>query len=444
MPVPPPAEAAYLVERTAWLIRLRWFVIAGAAVVVSAAWAARILTSAVPLGIVLGMVAYNLAAWRLFRADGSADMERLRANVFFQLLLDVAAFAATLHWSDTLENPFVTFYVFPMVIGAMLLTRRQALWLAGTACALQAAIVLSEHAGVVMHHPLHLGTTELIEMDEQMQSPWFVAAHLMAVSAMLFGAVLFVRAVVERRLRAEALQYEHERVALSRERLAHVGEISAGVAHAVRNPLHGLMNCVELLDAKVGADPDVADALEMMNEALRRIEGVTRRLLVLMRDAPIQPVPTDVDALVADTLKFVSGRANARQVKLVSELGGVGEATVDPDRFGEALINVIDNAVDASADGASVVVRTLVEEGGVRIEVRDDGVGMTDEQQGKMFHPFFTTKPIGKGTGLGLAITKRIVEEHGGTIGVRSSPSKGTSVHLRVARSSKSVEETVS
>lgn len=444
MPAVPPAEQAYLVERTAWLIRLRWFVIVGAAVVVTAAWAARILTSAVPLGILLGMVAYNLAAARMYRADKSADMDRLRANVFVQLLLDVAAFAATLHWSDTLENPFVTFYAFPMVIGAMLLTRRQALWLAGTACALQAGVVLAEHAGLVMHHPLRLAATDLIEMDEQMQSPWFVAAHLLAVSSMMFGAVLFVRAVVERRLRAEALQYEHERVALSRERLAHVGEISAGVAHAVRNPLHGLMNCVELLDAKVGGDPEVADSLELMNEALRRIEGVTRRLLVLMRDAPIQPVPTDVDALVADTLKFVSGRANARKIKLVSELGGVGEAAVDPDRLGEALINVIDNAVDASADGAAVVVRTLVDDGGVRIEVHDDGVGMTEEQLAKAFHPFFTTKPIGKGTGLGLAITKRIVEEHGGTVAVRSGPSRGTSVHLRVARSSMPVEEPVS
>lgn len=447
-PLPPPtlAESSYLHERTGWLVRLRWLFIAAMTTVVGVAMALRVLQGPVPLALLAVAFLYNIGFLVLHqRSRATDDPAALRRPIFVQLMLDVVVLSGVLHYSDTVENPFVTFYAFPMVIGAMLLLRRHALVLATAGCVLHAASVIVEFFGWLAHHPLHLegigiGVGEA--RDEILESPWFVATHLLAVTATLFGVVVFVRSVVEQRLRAEALEHEHAAVALSRERLAHVGEISAGVAHAVRNPVHGLMNCVELLDARVGDDPEVADALGMMNEALRRIESVTRRLLVLMRDAPLQPISTDLDALVEDSLKFMSGRAKPKNVRIVKELGAVGCADVDPDRLSEALINVLDNAVDASDDGGTVVVRTSIDLGAaLHIEVRDQGVGMTDEQLQKAFHPFFTTKPVGQGTGLGLAISKRILEEHGGGIRLTSEPHRGTSVDFVIPRTFIACEE---
>lgn len=432
-----PAESAYLYDRTLWLIRLRVLFIAVMAVVASGAAALGVVRSPAPLLLLGAVFVGNGVYWVHSRRLGPEDPPaRLRGAAFTQLMVDVVALTAVLHYSDTVENPFVSFYVFPMVVGAMLLDRRHVLLLVSAGCLLHAGVALLEHRELIPHHPLHLegfGVTEA--RDEVLESSWFVATHILAVSASLFGVVMLVRSVVEQRLRAETIQHQHAQLALSRERLAHVGEVSAGVAHAVRNPVHGLMNCVELLDARVGDDPEVADTLGMMSEALRRIEGVTRRLLVLMHDAPLRRVPTDLDALVEDSLKFMSGRAKPKNVHIVKELGGVGQASVDPDRFSEALINILDNAVDASDADGTVVVRTgLGAERGLLIEVRDEGSGMTDEQQQKIFHPFFTTKPVGQGTGLGLAISKRIIEEHGGEIRIVSAPRRGTSVQLSVAR----------
>lgn len=431
------AESRYLHERTAWLLRLRWAFLGAMGVVIASAMALKIVRTPAPLLLLVLALAINGALLARHRRTTATDAPvDLRRWLFVQLLLDVSLLTAVLHYSDTIENPFVAFYAFPMAIGATLLARRQALWLATSGCVLHAACVVLEHIGWLAHHPLDLAGLGVIEMrDEVLDSPWFIAVHVLALTATSFGLVVLVRSVVDMRLRAEAREHEHRRLALSRERLAHVGEISAGVAHAVRNPVHGLMNCVELLDARVGGDPENADTLGMMNDALRRIEGVTRRLLVLMREAPLQPVPTDVDALVEDSLKFVSGRAKPRNVAIVKELGGVGLAEVDPDRLSEALINVLDNAIDASHDGDAVTVRTMVgDAAGVRIQILDRGVGMSEAQLRKAFHPFFTTKPVGEGTGLGLAISRRILEEHGGAIRLTSAPQGGTVVDLEVAR----------
>lgn len=421
------AESSYLFDRSRWLVRLRWGVIAASAVVVFVAWRARVIDDARPPAVVvLLMATYNGAFLVVGRQLQPAGAQRLRRLLFAQLLLDVASLVALLHWSDALENPFAMFYAFPMVLGAMFLTRPQALSLGAVTSVVHAGVVLCERGRLLQHHPLRLGSGGAVE-DEALASPWYVAAHLTALLVLVFGVILFVRAVVEQRLRAEARQHEHARLALSRERLAHVGEVSAGVAHAVRNPLHGLLNCVDLLEVKVGP----SEELDMMNEGLRRIETVTRRLLALMRDAPIQRTPTDLDALVEDSVRFMSGRARGKHVRLATLLGRVGNVCVDPDRLGEALVNVLDNAVDASPDGGVVTIRTTRGRQ-VLLEVTDDGTGMTPEQLAKAFHPFYTTKPVGEGTGLGLAITKRIVEEHGGTIAIRSARGEGTTVTLQV------------
>lgn len=187
---------------------------------------------------------------------------------------------------------------------------------------------------------------------------------------------------------------------------------------------------MELLVSRLGPD----DTFDLMNEALRRIEAVTRRLLVLSREGPLNPIAVDLDVLVGDTLKFLPSAAQSRAIRVVTALGGVGPVELDRDRVAEAIINLVDNAVDASPDGGEVTVRTDAVGEEVSIIVEDHGPGMNEEVRAKVFHPFFTTKPVGRGTGLGLAITRRIVEDHGGTIEVVSEPGAGTAIALRLRR----------
>ncbi|MBZ0253547.1 MAG: hypothetical protein K8I02_09430, partial [Candidatus Methylomirabilis sp.] len=347
--------------------------------------------------------------WTEVRA-GEFTARTVRNAVGVQLLVDVASLTLLLHMAGGVENPFVLFFAFHMAIGAMFLPRRELAVVVLSAFTLLAMMAIGEAAGAIAHVPLRFPGME--SPSPLYREPVFVAGYLTAVAAMLGCVAYFVRTVVDRRYRAEMLRREHERVALSRTRLAKVGELSAGVAHSIRNPVHGLLNCVAILRGRAGgADPEEQEIIAFMEEGLRRIEGVTRRLLSLTREEPVQPVPTDLRAFVEDNVRFVAARAGARDVKVRTELPADTTVLLDSDRMGEALLNVLDNAIDACSDGGEVAVRAMrlpcAGESGVCIEVVDTGEGIAPERRDRIFDAFYTTKPVGEGTGLGLAVTRR-------------------------------------
>ena len=230
-----------------------------------------------------------------------------------------------------------------------------------------------------------------------------------------------------------------EQVAHSRERLARVGEFSAGIAHTMRNPLHGLLNSVSHLHKRLdGKDPEAAEILDWMKDGLTRMETVTRRLLTLTRDSPLVKRPTELSGVVQDALTMVSERARTVGLVVQSDLAKLPTIHLDPDRLGEVVVNLLDNAVDACKDGGEVTVRTSLAHGpgdvrGQRaqvLEVEDTGAGIPADILKQVFHPFFTTKGIDEGSGLGLAIARRVVKEHDGEVEVQSKEGSGTLIRV--------------
>ena len=247
-------------------------------------------------------------------------------------------------------------------------------------------------------------------------------------------AVADVIAGIIERKRAEMLQHEHERIALSRERMARVGELSAGVAHTIRNPLHGVLNCLEIISAQTAhGELASSDMLSLMRDGLERIEKVTRRLLALTREAEPERHSTYLGDLLSDVLDLMAVHAGARQVSLNVEAGFLGEAMLNADRVMEGLTSVVSNAIDVCEPGGRVTVRSQLRAGPpavLVVEVEDTGQGISEEHLPRVLDPFFTTKPIGEGSGLGLAITRRVMDEHGGDIEIRSQVGQGTCVRL--------------
>jgi len=318
----------------------------------------------------------------------------------------------------------------------MLLPPRLSVLLTALTALPYAAVVVAEYLGVVDHHPF-LGhqLPQPHPADAMFDSAWMVVGYLGAFTVTLSGIAYFVGTVAARHRRALRMWHEREQLALSRERMARVGQISAGVAHAVRNPLHGLINGLDIVSARVRSDPDAEATLALMDEGMRRIDMITRRLLVLTRESPIAPRPTDIDDLVRDTRSLVATRVGQQQVPVTLALNGVGVADVDPDRVGEAVANLVSNAIDACADGGAVSIATTdAGSGRVSIEVSDTGTGIAGDQLARVFDPFYTTKPVGSGTGLGLAIAKQVVDEHGGDIVLDSRPGEGTRVRMVLPR----------
>jgi signal transduction histidine kinase len=227
----------------------------------------------------------------------------------------------------------------------------------------------------------------------------------------------------------------HERIALTRERMARVGEIATGVAHLVRNPLQGVMNCLEILAENLNdkSTTSVAQPLALMREGLSRIGKVTDRLLTLTQETPFRPRSTDVLNALDEVRGMLGGNALQKNVTFKLEVSEGCHAHLDSDRFIEAVANVAGNAVDASPPGGEVLVRAHVLPGPdsqLVVDVVDNGPGIPAELHAQVFDPFFSTKPIGKGSGLGLAITRRILDEHGGTIVLHSEVGKGTKISL--------------
>jgi len=424
------------VEQLRWLAQLRWAAIACTALTLTACWRMGFLEFHTPLfAIPVVMCFYNLAFRRWARSvSDETPPDRLSRAAFYQQLLDVVALTLMLHWAGGAGNPFVTLFAFHIAIGAILLPLRMVLILGAATCLFHGGAVLAEALELLQSHPLSFGVPEFSASlsGAARPLPW-LAGYVMAFVVMVFGIIYFVRTIVVRHWAVQELSWEREQIAVSRERMARVGEISAGVAHTVRNPLHGLLNCVDLIRRRMPPDGDTEDLLDLMLEGLARIDIVTQRLLHLSRDDGLQKTPADICALVRDMVPFVESRDRKKTVPLRLQLEETPEIRVDPARFSEALINVVHNAMDACEADAEVSVG--VYEGkpprpGVWIEVTDTGPGIPEADLARVFDPFFTTKPVGEGTGLGLAIAKRIIEEHGGEITVESRFGEGTCVRF--------------
>jgi signal transduction histidine kinase len=429
----------WLVDRLWWLSKMRWMAVCGVLLVIGVTVGLELLDTQWELLLTAGVLALgNLAFRRYFgtRAEDRAE-GRLEDLIVVQLLFDVAILSALLHFSGGGDNPFGLIYVLPMAIAGMTLPLKKALFVAGAATLCHGVMLFGELGGLLEHHELHIGGHAAAEEEHGslLMSPIYVSAYLGGFVTTMAGVVYFVHSVTRQLRLSEVRRAAHERVALSRERLARIGELSAGVAHSIRNPLHGLGNCIDLLGRRVDTeDEEVAEILELMQEASERIGNVTDRLLALAREGPMSREAHDLADVAREAMDVVSLRASTQGVRVVLESPEPAVVQVEPISMVEAVANVVDNAVQASPRGG--LVRLDVGLGPspntIRLDVRDEGPGIPDDAIEKVFHPFFTTKAVGEGTGLGLAIARRILEEHGGDIGASSRLEAGAHVWLEL------------
>ena len=214
---------------------------------------------------------------------------------------------------------------------------------------------------------------------------------------------------------------EKSRLLERRNRLAALGEMAAGMAHEIRNPLGGIGLYAALLDADLAGQPARRKIVGKIAAGVRRLEGVVGGVLQFTREIVADPRPCDARAVVAEAVELSSAQASAAGVAV--EVAGPDRlpAVADPDLLGRAVLNLLLNAIDAAA--GRVVVTADSDGDALRLRIADDGPGVAAGAIDKVFDPFFTTKDAG--TGLGLSIVHRIVEAHDGRVSATNADGGG-------------------
>jgi signal transduction histidine kinase len=228
-------------------------------------------------------------------------------------------------------------------------------------------------------------------------------------------------------------------------RLAAVGEMAAGVAHELNNPLTTVSGFVELVLDELPADSPHRPDLELVLKESQRARGVVRRLLDFSRPVENQRVSSDLNELIGDSLALIHHLAHTGGVEICLELGEkLPWVSVDPAQIKQVLLNLGHNAIQAMPQGGSMQVSSgqasRDDHEWVYVTVSDNGVGISPENLERIFEPFFTTRPSGSGTGLGLSVSYGIVTEHAGFIEVESQPGKGSRFTVYLPRPMEGVD----
>jgi signal transduction histidine kinase len=219
---------------------------------------------------------------------------------------------------------------------------------------------------------------------------------------------------------------EFVRRACHKQRLDAIAEVSTGVAHELRNPLFGISSAAQLLRFRVKDDPVVEKNVGRILREVERLNGMATGLLEYGRPNPIHLHPGDPDSVWDEVIANERGRLESRALLLQRKrVDAATKCMIDPSQLAQVFINLLSNAADAAPEGSDLALESVrLPNGSWRCRLHNDGQTVPPDVLARAFEVFFSTKP--GNTGLGLALSQRIVEEHGGTISLKSEPQLGT------------------
>ena len=197
-----------------------------------------------------------------------------------------------------------------------------------------------------------------------------------------------------------------------------MGEMAAGIAHEINNPLTGVIGFSQMLLEKQNVPEDIKEDVRIIADGSQRVADIVKRLLTFARQT--KPIKTlaNLNELIENTLKLRDYVLKTANIDVVTRFDPeLPWSVVDPGQLQQVFLNLIVNAEQAMKEAhgkGTLTITTEKKENNIRISFQDDGPGITKENMGHLFEPFFTTKDVGEGTGLGLSLSRSIILEHGG------------------------------
>lgn len=417
-------------SETRWLIRLRWVAAIVTIVLGVANWAWLRLYDMTYEPLALGL--FLLAANAMYFGLSRAKRETLRAIddiVIFdsvQLHVDLLCLTLLTIWTGGVSGPVLPLYFFHMIFASLLQPRARAY-----------LVAIAAVAGLALG--LWLSSQWPTELHDVLRAiAWIVAVFGTVYLTNRVARKLYLREVVRARqldrIRSLSDTTDRQHAALMHtEKMAAMGQLAAGIAHEINNPLASMDSVLQLMQRKGGeANPA---GVATLREQVQRILRIVRQLTSYAHPGTSQVEATSINDVVRSALDMLSLNSAMDRVTIETQLADdAGLALVNSQAMQQVLANLLVNAIDATAEREAprISVRTRRDGAYCHVDVADNGSGIAPEHLSKVFEPFFTTKPVGKGTGLGLSICMRLMQEQSGTLTVESQVGKGSKFVLRL------------
>ena len=226
---------------------------------------------------------------------------------------------------------------------------------------------------------------------------------------------------------------ENQQKLVQAEKLASMGQMAAGIAHEINNPLGVVLLYSHLLKEEVDKDSALTQDVEKIITEAERTRKIVRGILNFAREEKLERMPANINELITQSVKGIAYLNERNVIRVESELDpALGVHRVDPHQLRQVFDNILKNAVEVMPDGGVIRVESREGKDDFTVVITDQGPGIPEQMLPKMFSPFVTTKPVGKGTGLGLAVCYGIVKMHGGSIQAGNNPSGGARFEIKI------------
>jgi len=430
--------------RLRWLVTQRWLVVAFGLVVVLVA--DHVLGGVLPsrsLFAVLGCVfTYNALFYVLVdRVVDEGRTERASLLMHAQIIADLVALTALLHFSGGLENPFSTYYVLIVGLGSILMSKRDAYIYAGVASLMWLALLLGEATGLIPHYNL-----EGFRLASRYREPIHIAAETLVVASANLGVTYIGTSIIERLREGErqlfeanaSCEYRAEELRRLNARLEELDRTRSLfirlVTHELRAPVAAIKSYLRLiLDGYVPEDrvrEIIARSEQRAGEQLDLIQDLLDLAHIQQHiDEPAELV--DVTDVLKDVLELMEARIDDQDLEVTVDADATGAVVLaQKDHIRQLWTNLISNAVKYTPPGGRVSVSVRCEQDRVHCSVKDTGIGIRPEELSHIFEDFYRTEEAKamsrQGTGLGLSIVRAIAERYGGSVDVQSEVGKGS------------------
>ncbi len=377
-----------------------------------------------PLSFLYGLIAaiFTLSILYGLLMRKTAD-QRLLAMV--QIGLDTFIVTLFIFVSGGFASIFSYLYLVVIIYASVLLYRRGCLMIAALCCLQYAALSLLEHFGILIPYGTEVGSPAYAV------SASFVVYKSIILTAACF-AVAFLGSLLAEQARRSKKELEAVRQHVKRvEKMAAIGEMAAGLAHELKNPLAAMTGCIQLLREDPSCDAGQERLMRIILKETDRLSSLVGDFLMFARPPKGCDEPLCLPDLLEEILMlFEKDPVCTGEIRIVKKLVPDVWIRMDRGHLRQVVWNLLLNAADAVSGGGTVTVEMRpAGRRGVTLCIADDGCGIPAEQLGSIFDPFFTTKS--RGTGLGLSVVHRILASHDVRIDVDSRPGEGTEFRMR-------------